>query len=33
MAASDALEPDARGRNLMFWKAIAVDRGGVAAAG
>ncbi len=31
MAASDALEADAKGRNLMFWKAIAIDRGAVAA--
>ncbi len=29
MASSEALEPEAKGRNLMFWKAVAVDRGGV----
>lgn len=28
MAASEAFEPEARGRNLMFWKALALDRGG-----
>ncbi len=28
MASSEALEPEAKGRNLMFWKAIAIDRGG-----
>jgi SAM-dependent methyltransferase len=28
MAAGEALEPAARGRNLMFWKAIALDRSG-----
>lgn len=31
MESSDALEPEARGRNLMFWKAIALDRSGAAA--
>lgn len=31
MESSEALEPEARGRNLMFWKAIALDRSGAAA--
>ena len=32
MAAGEALEPAAKGRNLMFWKAISIDRGGAATA-
>lgn len=28
MASSEALEPAAKGRNLMFWKAVAVNRAG-----
>ncbi len=32
MAPGEALEADAKGRNLMFWKAIVIDRGAAAAA-